>query len=111
MANHKVNKFYFNGVLVEVKRGEFVTSIVKLAKIWGWGRKKASNFLNILEKDGMIKQKRTSLYTKIAIVNYGRYQSDGCERNTKGTVKGHRKHTNNNDNNDNKRYRDPLIEP
>jgi DNA replication protein DnaD len=108
MANHKHNKFCFDGGVVEVSRGQFITSIAKLAETWGWGRKKTSNFLNNLEKDGMIKQKRTSQYTKISIVNYAKYQSDGSEGNTKRTSKGHHMHTNNNEK---KIYRDPMLDP
>ena len=52
--NHKDTKIMFNGNLVTVKRGTYITSIRKLADKWGWSRDKTAKFLNELENDGMI---------------------------------------------------------
>ena len=57
MANHKDNKFVFNGELIEVARGAFITSELKLMERWGWSKSKVRNFLKMLENDSMITKK------------------------------------------------------
>lgn len=95
-ANHKSNKVPIGNELVEVKRGQKLWSILDMADRWGWSRKKVSNFLNLLESDGMIKQKRTTKYTLITIVNYDFYQNREQQKNNTGTTEEHQKNTNNN---------------
>ena len=109
-ANHKDNKICFEGRVVVVKRGEFITSIAKLAEIWGWSRHKVGDFLDKLEMEGMIGQKRTSKYTRIIIVNYEKYQNNDTGKGIVRTSRGHRRDTNKNDKND-KKYRDPMLDP
>ena len=75
MVNHKDKKVMFNGQLLTVKRGSRITSIRKLAGRWGWSRHKVSDFLNMLERDGMIAQERATQKTLINVINYGFYQS------------------------------------
>lgn len=74
MANHKDNKFVLGNELVEVKRGQFVTSELKLMERWGWGKSKLRSFLEILEKDGMIVKISDRKKTTITICNYSVYQ-------------------------------------
>lgn len=74
-ANHEEHTGLMAGELVTVKRGEFVTSKVKLAKKWGWSETKLNNFLKLLEKDSMIKvDARRNKFTHITILNYRQYQ-------------------------------------
>ena len=40
MANHDDNKFLLGNVLVEVQRGSFITSELKLMERWGWSKTK-----------------------------------------------------------------------
>lgn len=74
MANHKDEKKLFDGKMIIIKRGTKVTSIRKLASRWGWGRNHVSDFLNMLEKDGMITQSRASKKTTLSVCNYSIYQ-------------------------------------
>jgi len=105
-ANHDDKKVMFEGKPVNVKRGDRLTSILALADRWHWSRHKVSNFLNVLESEQMIVQKRDNKKTLITIVNYEVYQTvaeeKGQQKDTERTSKGHQKDTNNNDNNDNK---------
>ena len=39
-ANHNDNSVLFGNQIIEVKRGEFITSIAKLSDAWGWSRHK-----------------------------------------------------------------------
>jgi hypothetical protein len=124
MVNHKDKKFLLGNELVEVKAGERITSERKLAKKWNWSRTKVRSFLELLEKDGMIKiikvpQKRT----RLKVLNYSDYQGYENQRKTsKKPVKNHKKtskkpqknlnnndNNKNNDNNDNKEQKKPSV--
>lgn len=74
LANHKNNKFVFNGELIEVERGSFITSEVKLMERWGWSKTKVRNFLDMLENDSMLVKKTDHRKTTLSIVNYSVYQ-------------------------------------
>ena len=92
--NHDVGKFYLNGKLKTIKRGQKWTSIRTLANRWGWQNKAVINFLKALEEDGMIIRQTTTTGTLITLVNYGKYQDRGNTKNTdrttrKGTQKKH----------------------
>lgn len=93
-AQYSASKVSIDNQIVIVNRGQMLTSILRLANEWGWSRKKVSNFLNMLEKDNMLKQKRTSKYTLITIVNYGLYQDEKTEKNINGTSTEHQKNIN-----------------
>ena len=116
-ANHQDKKIVFDSNLVEVKRGEFITSIRKLCERWGWSNSKVTKFLETLQLDGMITYKSDTKKTTINIVNYNVYQpSSDAENVTETSQKHHRsitetsqKHTNNNDNNDNNIYDDDIY--
>lgn len=86
MANHEDRKILFNGKLVPVNRGSRITSLRKLAERWRWSTHKVSDFLNMLEREGMIKQARDSKKTLLTIIKYGDYQDS---RNSQVTVKEH----------------------
>lgn len=105
LANHEDHKTFFNGKLIVVERGQRLTSIKALADKWGWSRHKVSNFLDLIEKDKMIEQKRDNKKTLITIVNYSIYQGtdsdEGQQKDTRGTSKGHQKDTNKNEKNNN----------
>lgn len=73
-ANHRDKKVPFKKEIVTVKRGQFLTSIRKLADRWGWHRNTVSNFLKLLEKDNMVCVDVSTSYTLITIVNYDVYQ-------------------------------------
>ena len=107
-ANHEDKKIYINGKIVTIKRGQFHTSIVKLADRWQWNRKKVDRFLKCLENDSMIGTTRgTTRGTTITIVNYAKFQDAGTTNGTtdgtkNGTKSGQSRGINNNDNNLNK---------
>ncbi|MBV1817313.1 conserved phage C-terminal domain-containing protein [Bacteroidales bacterium MSK.15.36] len=114
MANHKDNKFLLGNELIEVKRGSFITSELKLMDRWNWSKTKVRNFLNLLESENMIIKVPDSKKTTIKIVKYELYQSDETigkpekdqqktieepEKNHEGTSKELRKDTNKNEKN------------
>ncbi len=102
-ANHKDEKTIINGQLVDVKRGSFITSEVKLSQKWNWDRKTVRRFLITLENEKMIAKKSTTKYTSISIENWDLYQNKGQqneqqeeqqggqqEGQRRGQQKGHR---------------------
>ena len=110
MVNHEDKKVLINGKLETIKRGQRITSVNKLAERWKWSRKKVTNFLNLLEEDGMIiAKKEQGKYTTITIVNYSFYQDDNTQKeqlkNNRGTTEEQLRNINNNErimiNNDN----------
>ena len=74
LANYKDKQILFNGKLQTIKRGSFVTSIVKLAERWHMNRRTVKNFLDVLKSDGMITYECTRCCTTVCIVNYEKYQ-------------------------------------
>ena len=74
MANHSDKKILFNGDFIIVKRGQYLTSMVKLAEKWKWDRKTVSKYLKLLEKDKMITLEVDKQKTLITIDNYRVYQ-------------------------------------
>lgn len=72
-ANHKDTKVVLGNELIELKRGQFITSELKLMEAWGWGKSKTRDFLKLLENDGMIVKKSDRKKTTITICNYSVY--------------------------------------
>ena len=120
-VNHEEKKFLLGNEIVICERGSMITSVRKLSERWEWSNTKTVNFLNLLENDGMIEQKKDTKKTVLTIVKYSDYQTS---TSTKKTLKRHesdtlttRERTNNNDNNvnnDNKsnssRFTPPTLE-
>lgn len=93
-ANHKDTKVMINSKVINIKKGSFITSEVKLAKEWKWGRKKVRTFLENLENDKMLTKNSTTKYTVISIENWDLYQKQEQQkeqqRNNRGTTMEHR---------------------
>ncbi len=98
-ANFADAKILFDGKFIELKRGQFITSVFDLSNTWGWSRHKVSDFLNMIESDSMIEQKRDNKKTLISILNYDVYNNikniKGHQKDIKRTSKGHQKDTDN----------------
>lgn len=115
-ANHTDVKIPFNGELVLVERGQFITSVRKLSEKWKWNKDKVLKFLRLLESDKMIKRDSDKFRTLITIENYDIYQdkedtertqdgthqgtADGHDTDTTRTRRGHEPATNKNVKND-----------
>lgn len=94
MVNHEDRKIMFDGHPVDVVRGSCITSIRKLGDRWGWSRSKVSRFLDDLEREQMVTQKRATKRTMISIDNYCIYQdSRATKRATKKPLTSHRRAT------------------
>ena len=76
LANHREKKISIDHELVIIKRGQFHTSLKKLADRWQWDKRTVGKYLDLLEKDGMIKQVRSERGTTLTIVNYDIFQGE-----------------------------------
>jgi hypothetical protein len=86
-ANYNDKKVLIDGNPIEVKRGQFITSEVKLSKEWLWDRGTVRRFLSLLQNDEhMIVKNATGKYTALTIVNYDFYQGDTTEDATGETT-------------------------
>ena len=74
LANHARRKVFFKNEIINVERGQTITSIRKLCEKWQWSNSKVDNFLILLEKDGIIVMEKDTKKTAITICNYDKYQ-------------------------------------
>lgn len=84
LVNHEDGKVLMDGELLDVSRGEHITSEPKLAERWGWkSRTKVRNFLEVLEKESMIINKKEGRKrTRLIVCNYNDYQTSKDNRKT-----------------------------
>jgi len=108
-VNHKPKKVPLGSQLIEVNPGQTIWSIKDMSTTWGWSRKKVDNFLNMLEKDEMMHNKRTTKYTLLTVAKWEVYQHKEHQKNIKSTTNEHQKNTNNNDNNVNNENKVSLV--
>lgn len=80
MANFKDSKVLIDGKLIDVKKGQLITSVRKLCNHWNWSNTKVIRFLDLLEADGMITKKSDTKKTVITIVNYSFYHEEELEK-------------------------------
>lgn len=73
-ATWKDTRVNYCGIMVELKRGQIITSRSFIAKGFNLGEQKVRSLLARLEKDCMINQQPTSHGTIITICNYEKYQ-------------------------------------
>ena len=73
-ANHSERNVPIGVVLYNVKKGQMITSQMKLCKQFKWVNTKLRNYLKLLENDGMIEVKTETNLTRLTILNYESYQ-------------------------------------
>lgn len=112
LANHQDRKILLGNQLVDVKRGSFITSDLKLMNRWSWSKTKVRKFLSVLEKDEMITRNPDKKKTIITICNYNDYQklktTENPEKDLQETTAEPEEDTNNNDDNDLSSCDDPI---
>jgi len=110
LANHKDKEILVGFKSILIKRGQVLTSQLKLAKRWRWDRKTVVRFLKFMETSEMIHNEVDRNiqhgFTVITIKNYDTYQRTGQQEGQQEGQQGRTKRdskrdTNNNDNNDN----------
>ena len=109
-ANHEEREIFFNGNILTVRRGSFITSYDKISDRWGWSSTKVRKFFNTLIKQEMIQVKSDEKKTVVSLVNYTFYQGGEHTENIQKTYREHteviQKNTNKNEKNDNNEKND-----
>ena len=96
-ANHKDN----NWRGINVKRGQFISSLSKLSSETSLTVKQIRTSLKKLNSTNEVASKGQAQHTVFTVNNYDLYQAEGKPRASEGQAKGKRGATNNNDNNEN----------
>lgn len=110
MVNHSDGKTMQDGELIDVKRGERITSIRILMNRWDWSNTKVVKFLEVLKKDEMISYEITpKKKTLIKIEKYDKWQGfDGKEEVEEKTQKRQEKDSETTQNNINKNDKEEV---
>ena len=83
MANYKDKELVLRGGTKKIiKRGQFHTSIERLAKRWTWSANKTRRYLRLLNELNMVNIDGTTHGTTITIVNYEDFQNQGRTKST-----------------------------
>lgn len=81
-ANYEDKEWFANGSVIQIKRGQFVTSNRKLQEAWGCSGKTVKKVLTQFTDLGMINVEfPNKKYTLITVIKYGDFQDGG---NTEG---------------------------
>lgn len=75
-ANHEDKEHLFNGKVEIIKRGSLICGRHALEAELDINNSKIYRLLTILEKEQLIEQRKTNLYTVVSIVCYNKYQSN-----------------------------------
>jgi len=95
-VNHKESQVLIGNDLVSVGIGEKITSLKKLEKQFNWGNTKVRNYLQLLQKNNMIRYESNTLYTKIHVCKFEEYQKTNTQTTQQQHTGNKRTHTNNN---------------
>ena len=82
-ANYEEKKVVIGADLYKCKKGQMITSQLKLCKTFNWGNSRLKTFLKLLQKDEMIKVQVSTKLTLITILNYESYQNSNFQTKTK----------------------------
>ena len=104
-ANHKGKKILIGAEIIDIERGQFITSINNICKETNLTAQNVRTLLKLLENDSMINKQSTNKLTKITICNYDSYQdtqqTDNKLITNEQQTDNKRVTTDNNDNNEN----------
>lgn len=118
LSNHQDNCIIVNNSKTLIKRGQLLTSRLKLSQITGIQESKIERILKYLKSEQQIEQQNLVIGRLITIINYDTYQISEQQNehgmNSERTANEQRVNTinnNNNVNNDNKSVRQPQFIP
>lgn len=94
-VNHEEGEFMWNGAVIKVKPGQFVTGRKQLSDQIGLALSSVEDILTFLEKIGKIRQQKTTKYRLITILKWDEYQNS----DNKPTTSRQQADTNKNDKN------------
>jgi len=88
LANHKDNKVMIELQVIDIKKGQLLTSQLGLSKKWRWAVGSVNTFLKVLKAENQIEYKTENKYTIISILNWDKYQGNDkiTETNTETNI-------------------------
>lgn len=89
-ANHEEEKFMWNGGIIIVKDGQFITGRKKLSEETDIPESTIEDILKFLETQHQIQQQKTTKYRLITILNWKTYQNSDRKSNNKATTSRHK---------------------
>lgn len=95
----------WNGEVILVHEGQFITGRKELSKVSGIPETTIEDILSLFEKQGQIRQQKTTKFRLITVINWKKYQIP----DNKATTKRQQSDTNNNDNNENNDNKNSKI--
>jgi hypothetical protein len=108
-ANHKENEFLWNGKMIKIKAGQFITGREELSKQTGIPQTTIERILDLLEKEGQIGQQKSNKNRIITIVNWNKYQINKSKADNRRTTDGQQTDTNNKEEKANNEKKDVPI--
>lgn len=89
MVNHEDRAIFINGHRKVIGVGQRWTSVRTLAERWRWSKDRVMRYLDLLERDSMIRLDKTPDGTLLTVINYGffQYGRDTDKDANKDTVK------------------------
>ena len=74
LCNHRDKQIVFNGEPITIGRGQYLTSVRKLAERWHWSVNRTARYLKLLEELQMVKKDSDNYRTLLTIENYEVFQ-------------------------------------
>ena len=96
LASHEDKRFVFNGLPIELKRGEFVTGRKKLSLLTGISESYVERLMSEFEKEGMLRQQKGNRNRIVSITSYNQYQDKRQQKDNGETTERQQKDTINN---------------
>lgn len=93
-ANHDGAEFIWNGELMKLEKGQFVTGRKTLSMETGIPESTIEDILKYLERQQQIRQQKTTKYRVITILNWEKYQNPDRKSNNRATTKQQQSDTN-----------------
>lgn len=112
-VNHKPGKTLIRGTLFNVARGESLNSLITWSKLFRCNMQVTRTFLDLLQKDNMVKIKNEKKTTRLSVCKYDSYNASQHTDNMQVTRSQHAGNiqltTNKNGNNDNNEKNNTLM--
>jgi hypothetical protein len=75
-ASHSKSEYLWNGQIIDLQPGQFVTGRKKIANETGIQESKIERLLKLFESEQQIEQRKTNTSRLISIINYKKFQSN-----------------------------------
>lgn len=96
MANHKGKDMMWNGEILSIHEGQFVTGRKELSQKTGIPETTIEDILKFLERQQQIRQQKTTKFRLITVINWEKYQISDTKSDNKPTTKRQQADTNKN---------------